>query len=107
MTQDAKYRTHEILDAAIARGDKTTLLACELLQIQNCKDGLLSLIAQGPGFSTMLEAMIYDRAMAKAMANIAHLYHDSPEEIMAAMKLLGDTCTADAADLKAGKINLA
>lgn len=111
---EAKCRTHEIIDAAKARGDRSPERAaciCALKEAYARQSAVASFLVeklQNPVQRLALELEIQNNQTywAEALAKLLATYGEDPKTLLPVLQQIEAASDADMEDIKAGKISL-
>lgn len=111
---EAKCRTHEIIDAAKARGDRSPERAACIVALKEAyvrQSAVASFVVeklQNPVHRLALEMAIQDNQTywAEALAKLLAAYGEDPKALLPILHQIEAASEADMEDIKAGKISL-
>lgn len=111
---DAKCRTHEIIDAAKARGDRSPERAACIVALKDAyahQSAVASFLVeklQNPVQRLALEIQIRDNQAywAEALAKLLVAYGEDPKTLLPILHQIEAASDADMEDIKAGKISI-
>lgn len=111
---EAKCRTHEIIDAAKARGDNSPERAACVVALKDAyarQSAVASFVVeklQNPVHRLALEMAIQNNQdyWAEALARLLAVYGEDPKTLLPILQMVEAASDADMEDIRAGKISL-